>query len=196
MKRPRRFYGHGLECRITVMVSETDGRIISRRTFPSRSYLIGFMQILACQMGQSGVLTALDTGNVSRTLATNAGNLGTQASGNARGIVVGTGTTAVTASDIALQTIIASGSGAGQLTYGAETQGTPAVSGANSVWTLQRIFTNNSAGSITVKEIGMYMVATITPYTFCSARDIVPAGGVAVATTKTLTIIYTFTMPS
>jgi hypothetical protein len=72
------------------------------------------------------------------------------------GIRAGTGTTPQTISDYAIQTPIAEGSGAGQLNHGAVTFGNPAADTSTSQFTITRNLANNSGGSITVSELGLY----------------------------------------
>ncbi len=81
------------------------------------------------------------------------------ASGAVYGITAGTGTMDFTGADTALVTPIADGSGGGQLDYGnmqdAGRLNEPYVSGSDNIMRLERDFTNNSGGSITLKEIGL-----------------------------------------
>ena len=110
-----------------------------------------------------------------------------------KGIVVGTGTNAEGNTDYALQTICAQGSGSNQFDYGEQGFTEPAVVGANVDFVLTRALYNASGSSITVNEIGIYMVVSpsITGYAyFCAVRDAIT--GVAVAATKTLTVQYTW----
>jgi len=106
-----------------------------------------------------------------------------------RGIVAGTGSTAVTISDYALDTLITHGVGAGQLEYAASSFGSNTVAGSTSSFTASRVLTNSSGASITVNEIGIYMefVDLTTQRYFCIARDL---GGGAVAHGETITIEY------
>ncbi len=71
------------------------------------------------------------------------------------GILVGTGTTAVTKIDHAMETLIADGSGGSQLEYGTMViSAATGISGGYRV-TLSRQFDNGSGGDITVKECGV-----------------------------------------
>ena len=59
------------------------------------------------------------------------------------GIMVGTGTTVVDASDNAVEGLIAHGTGSGQLQYSANTiDSAPLTSGSTQYWTISRTFTN------------------------------------------------------
>jgi hypothetical protein len=116
------------------------------------------------------------------------------------GIVAGTGTNAESIEDYVMQTPIAHGVGAGQLSYGAETV---SLTYATKVWTsvFSRLLANSSGGAITIREIAMYRTAfssTIilaTSAIYCLIRD---TSGVSIAvanggnTTITYTMTYTF----
>jgi hypothetical protein len=72
------------------------------------------------------------------------------------GIQVGSGSNAYSFEDYALQTLIAHGTGAGQLYYVAQ-QRTSAYDVATKKWTIlhTRQFNNNSGGDITIRELGL-----------------------------------------
>jgi hypothetical protein len=74
-----------------------------------------------------------------------------------KGIVLGTGDTAFSVEQFALVTPIANGNAANQLLYGAMDAGIDSY--ASKIWThtRARIFNNNSGGTITVKETGLYL---------------------------------------
>jgi hypothetical protein len=73
------------------------------------------------------------------------------------GTVVGSGSAAVLPGDYALGTLIANGSGAGQLNYGLQ-QGVVGCTtvGTETYFTLQRLITNNSGSPIDINEFGIY----------------------------------------
>jgi hypothetical protein len=109
------------------------------------------------------------------------------------GIVVGTGVAAVTPTDYALGTRLAHGSAAGQLEYGGCELLSITFANPNGQFTIRRYFTNNSGGTITVQEAGIYSVGTYAPvpwyaWPFCIARDL--TGAVAVANTELLRVTY------
>ena len=89
------------------------------------------------------------------------------------GIRIGTGDTAVTALDIDLDTLIETGGGVGQLSYGAQSWVAAQESGVNIEWSLLRTFTNSSGSEIIVAEIGMSM-RTVSDYCLI-ARDVLAA---------------------
>ncbi|MBA7700467.1 hypothetical protein ES703_109181 [subsurface metagenome] len=110
------------------------------------------------------------------------------------GIQVGTGATAVTPTDTALETRIAHGRSAGELEYGGCELIGIAFADPNGEFTIRRYFTNASGGSITVNEVGIYSIATANftattgAWPFLIARDL--TGGVAVADTEILRATY------
>lgn len=97
------------------------------------------------------------------------------------GVQVGTGTTAVDRDDFDMETIIANGSGAGQLTFtnpGTLTKAA-AVTGGYRIM-LERSFNNDSGGDITINEAGI-IVATrrssaVTVTSPLILRDIISPG--------------------
>lgn len=106
------------------------------------------------------------------------------------GIVVGTGTNAVTVSDYALQTKIVTGSGAGQLSYQAQVVNSPVLAGSTVSFTLQRTFNNTSGGDITIQEVGLIVYGVPYTWYFLIARDL--TGGHLVQTAKSYVAQYTF----
>ena len=113
-----------------------------------------------------------DTGNTIRTLAaaTGLGSVDAILSNDLYGILVGTGTDAVTVLDYTLQTKIATGTGAGQLSYGACTVSSDVIEDGSDVYFLvQRTFTNNSGGDITITEVG---IASTIAYYFLLDRTL------------------------
>jgi hypothetical protein len=139
--------------------------------------------------------TIKDTGGTDRTVQTYAGTPGAIAAegSDIRGIVVGSGATAVAISDYVLAAQIAHGVGAGQLYHYAATFTAPAVSGTSCSWTTTRVFANQSGATITVYEIGIYVIGVDTGLAaryFLVIRDVlatpqsVPDGG-------SVTVVYT-----
>jgi hypothetical protein len=91
-------------------------------------------------------------------------NFVTTTMANNRGIVLGTGSTAESFSDITLATPIANGTGAGELIYGV-CSNSLVVSNTTtsnfSEWLLIRYFENKSGSNINVNEVGLVSNATI-----------------------------------
>lgn len=110
------------------------------------------------------------------------------------GIVVGTGTTAVTPQDYQLATKIADGVSSGTIEHlpcGGTTFVTSSTDGS---FTLDRLFRNSSGGTLTVNEVGVYGLAdaadSTAPKSFCLIRDLV-SPGFAVNNGEYMRIIYT-----
>lgn len=180
-----------IEARVTLTILDTPTRrVLSKRSFKSRSYVIAFLDGLAVHMRE---LTAniRDAGNTLRSVApftfyNDAKALNDQ---DDYGLVVGTGTNAVALADYALQAQISHGVGAGQLNYQASESTAPVTIGTKRRFLLTRSFVNESGGSITANECGIYVRCTVTPYYFMTVRDII-SGGEVVPDTTTLVIQY------
>jgi hypothetical protein len=78
------------------------------------------------------------------------------------GIVVGTDNTAAANTDVALNTKIVHGTGAGELEYEAHDFTGAREVGANVQLDWRRTFHNDSGGGITVEETGLYIRAYVT----------------------------------
>lgn len=181
---------------ITVEVFGRDGkrRYWNRRR--SRSFVEAFLSLLIAQCNpDDDVAGVTDTGGTNRTLAEAKESFDCSApAGDAtNGIVVGTGDTAVDVTDYAIETLIAHGVGAGQLSYSAVTYSALVISDPNVSFTLQRDFTNSSGGTITVKEEAIYCLTKdsgAAPRLFCIVRD-VETTGVGVDDGENLRVTYT-----
>lgn len=106
------------------------------------------------------------------------------------GIILGTGTTAVTPTDDSIETLIDNGTATGELEYlgGTISNYTKNAGSGFSTFDIERIFRNASGGSITVNEIALYCKGNF--YTYCIIRDKL-SSGVAVADTEYLKVKYT-----
>lgn len=87
------------------------------------------------------------------------------------GIMLGTDDTALSLSSTQLGTLIADGSGAGQLIHGDTTYTVPTTVGSSSYYSFHRSFTNNSGGAIVVKEAGWYAAGGATWTGYVSVRS-------------------------
>jgi hypothetical protein len=111
----------------------------------------------------------------------------------AKGIIIGSGITAPTIDDRAIEVIIPHAT----MNYSAQSFAAPAADTTTSQMTLTRNFANVSGGSVTVNELAVYVdgyyTSLIYPYTivgnFCIIRDVVP-GGIVVPNGQTLTVNY------
>lgn len=154
-------------------------RMLQQFREPCRSPLKQFLQMLLAQ--GPGAANVMDTGG---TLRSWGAGLGYDCLGvidnSLYGIVIGTGSTVVDITDYKLVAQIAAGSGAGQMLHqAAVSDSVVTVADPDCTFVLYRNFNNNSGGSITVAETGIYAVRT---YYFCFFRDVptalaVPDGG-------------------
>jgi hypothetical protein len=180
------------------------GKLVSRsRKRTCRSFTIGFLKILEYLMSHSygGVgssVTIVDTGGSNRIVTADNGSsqlayrvFACECPGNVTtyGLQVGTGTTAVTTSDHVIETLIAHGSGAGQLNYGSTTVGGAVDAGSGCTLTISRQFGNASGNTITIKELTL-VCENYNSYFFLLARDNVDQ---AVANGNTATAIIEIT---
>ena len=183
-----------------ITIRDAQGHVVKRSRWAlSHSYLKQFVQILRAHMRVSDESSVLDTGNTSRTLEASIPGayvlaISTAAGVSTDGLVVGTGSTAVTISDYALGTQIAHGVGSGQMEYGTGSIGSAVVSGSTASFTVSRTFTNSSGASITINEVGIYVIATdsaaVSRY-FCIVRDVSATGLPAtVLNTQTFTVEF------
>lgn len=157
------------------VVRDKDGKEVLRQQEYGDSFVANFIKMLYCAMSRS---FAPDTGSVTTlTDTTNTARTGTSSYApttissvayrdlfdcNATtgdtdyGILVGTGTTATDINDYALDTLIAEGTGAGQMEYGNHSIVNSTHDGSTYSYAgITRTVANNSGGSIVVAEVGL-----------------------------------------
>ena len=180
-----------------IIVRDKNGKVISRQKDEAHSFLVQYNELLAACFAGVGV-TIKDTGGTDRTIDAEytSFNLNAAIGVVLRGIRVGTGSTAVAVGDYALETAIAEGTGAGQLSYQAQTYPiNVTVSDPDCTFELKRIIENHSNGTIVVTEIGIYVRCrgdpSATSYYLCIARDVL-GSSVSVPVGGTITVIYTW----
>jgi hypothetical protein len=112
-----------------------------------------------------------------------------------QGIVVGTGTTAVTPTDYQLATQILDGTSSGTLEHFPSSGTGLTISNPTGSFTLERIFRNSSSGSITINEVGVYVASrnTNAQAAICVIRDLV-SPGFTVANGEYMRVIYTLSV--
>ena len=161
------------------------GQLLEKIKQKSRSFLKQFIQLIEVQTNQSSK-TIQDITGTDRTVDVKDINLFCVPGGgygytdpakrNVQvenvGIVVGSGTTAVTPSDIKLETKIAHGTGSGQLVYLGCGLKPVVISGSDAYVDLVRFFENQSGGNVTINEVGIYAIAATQQYGFCICRDV------------------------
>ena len=182
-----------MQLKTTVQITVVDiitARVVARRRFLSRSYVLQFLDGLYDHMTQT-THNIRDVTNALRSVTPFTWYMNANAvdDDDDFGLVVGTGETAVALADYKLETKIVHGVGAGQLDYQAAGKTAPVTINGKRRFLLTRSFVNGSGNPITVNECGIYVRCTTTPYYFCIVRDIIE-GGQAVPDTTTLTIQY------
>lgn len=177
-----------------IEVRDRNGKLRRRFRRKSHSYVQQWNELICVQVGYKLNLSIKDTGGTDRDVDKNLTTLQSNApAANADyGIVVGTGNTAVTISDYALETICAEGTGTNQLNYQACTIADASVSGSECSFTVTRSAINNSGITITVKEIGLYCLGHdgIAGRYFLGLRDVL-ASTVDVPDGGAITVVYT-----
>lgn len=181
---------------LELIVKDKDGKVTERRVMRSKSFIRQFLELLwiqAFQIPEVAPYSVRDVNNLLVDICESSyifaadGGIGVVT----HGIIVGTGTTAPTIDNYAIETLIAHGVGAGQLQYSAVTFGAPASDATTSQFTVTRDFANASGGAITVNEIGLYVKGykyDIECF-FMTIRDVI-SGGIAVPNGQTLTVNY------
>jgi hypothetical protein len=182
-----------LRCYISERGKKRKKLVYKRRYDPPVKALFQWMvggMVAQNVFGASNIIK--DTSGTDRTisfLGTTRWKCNGAAADDTLGIAVGSGTTAVTIDDYQLATQIAHGLSAGQLSYGATTFNAPVTSGQSRYFEVVRTFTNNSGGTVTVREIGLISRNEAGTYSFLSLRDVL-ASAIEVADTKVLTVTY------
>ena len=172
-------------------ISEDNKVIKKSRRRKSHSYVIGSIKAFAGFLGNVIAYTPIDTGGTSRS---GYNSLGTYDAGSTNanyGIFIGSGTTAESINDYKLATKIGHGTTAGTMFYNACTVSAASATATDVTFRVTRTFTNQSGGTITVKEIGLVSQNTSTGYYFLHLRDL--TGDIAVLNGQTLTLNYDFT---
>ena len=193
---------------ITYEVRDKDGRVILRRTEPSRSLLAAYAIFQLAMWGAQGNSVTDIYGVVIDVNGASPGiiDINAPAGNSTYGIVVGSGTHSISPLINALAAPITNGSGAGQLLYQAMTF--PAgvtVSGNVTSFSFSRTFVNSSGGTVTVTEIGIIAYvsgfgmintntnAPVSSDYFLLAYD-VPSSPINVPNGSSLQITYTFSV--
>jgi hypothetical protein len=189
-------------------VRDKNGKLLEKGKLPAKSWvgnIIGLLSaILSTWSSPSSLLTVwtrsdlLDTDNTARNMGLGASASGVPHGGCASageisaGIVVGLSDTPVSIGQYKLITQIGHGTSGNQLQYGNTTVESLVK---NSTWYFRiiRPFTNGSGGTVTVREIGLYVRLGLSgsPYYYSCmlARD-VPASAINVPAGSTLTLRY------
>lgn len=197
---------------ITMTVEDADGNVVSEKTIKANSWVRNYYNNLAsCLLPGlpggvygAGTLAIKDTSGTTKTSTThytNYTNTSSSRNGSAGndgyGISIGTGGNAESFEDYVLQTPIADGTGAGQMSYAAGTIGSPSYNAETKKWTqtITRAINNNTAGSISVTEVVLYWGMNVNNQACvaCVDRSLLPAA-VDVPAANKLTVTYTTEM--
>jgi hypothetical protein len=189
------------------VVRDKDGKEVLRRQEYGDSFVANFIKILFCACGRhfapdtGSVMTLTDTTNTARTgdednapttnmSLTQLFDCNATSGDDSHGLLVGTGTTATDIDDYALDTVVAEGTGAGQMEYGNHSIVASTHDGStNSYAGITRTVANNSGGSIVVAEVGLVCNMdwdTTTNRNFLLLREVLGTT-VTVLDTQTLT---------
>lgn len=175
-----------------ITAKDENGKIIYEGE--AHSFLKNFMQTLYTIW--SGPSTSVvDTSNVAQTIPTPAASSPvSKGYGQINAFQLGTGTNPVTPTDHVIQTLIANGSGVGQLAYGAITVAPVTVNGNVIEIDITLSVTNNSGGPITIRETalqGSYIRNDGLSSNVIWDRTLV---AIPIANAQTLTIQYSITV--
>ena len=189
-----------LAARYRVVVRDAQDRIKYIEEAPSKSFILNFLYVwwLCFNLDSSDSVSVTSSSGTQTTMTTSQ-PMGwyNWVNGGAKpysGIQVGSGTSAPSASSPYLESLITSGTGSGQLSYGSDSVTSPSISSNPATLKISKTFTNNSGGSVTVGEIGLapqirndssglYQAALMVHDVLSSAVS-VPNGG-------TITVTYT-----
>jgi hypothetical protein len=184
-------------------VRDKDGKLLQKGKFPAKSWVGNIIRLLyvfwkAWSSAGSGTYTVyntasglLDTSNSTRFFSVVSGASGSYggaapAGDTSAGILLGTSDTPVTLAQYNLLSLIAHGTGSGQLSYGATVVEDLTID-TTYYFRIIRTFTNNSGASITVREIGLFLKICSPGFMF--VRD-VPTSPITIPNGSTLTLRY------
>ena len=191
-----------LRAEIIIERYDRKGRILEKIKQKSRSFLKQFIQLIEVQTNQVNK-SITDITGADRSVNIQDTNLFCTPGGghgyvdplqrNVQvenvGVVVGSGTTAVTPTDTKLETKIAHGTGSGQLVYLGCGLKPVVISGSDAYVDLIRFFENQSGGNVTINEVGIYAIGATQQWGFCICRDVL-SSSITVADGQLLKVRY------
>ncbi len=151
-------------------ISDKDGNVEHEQIETGHSFLSNFIKMLFCHMmyhhapDTGSVVTLTDTGGTVRTgnqvygddIASNFMDCNADVAIDYYGLLVGTGNTAVDIDDYALDAQVAEGTGSGQMEHSNHSIVNSTHDGSTYSYAgITRTLSNNSGGSIVVKEVGL-----------------------------------------
>ena len=172
-----------LKLTYTLRLLDPHGHQVRARTArAARSFLLAFLQHIQGALDRISI-NIIDVTNTSRSVYPPSGVVENWMNSDGPigdtnvGPVVGTGTTAPATTDYALQTQIAHGNGAGQLSYQETAVDDVTYNPTTCTLRIRRNFNNNSGAPITINEIGLYCNSrwAIGTSAFCLIRDLLAA---------------------
>lgn len=200
------------KCFLSLDLHSKDGVHLEHQEMLSKSWVRNFYNALACismglnanNFGSTYGAGQLNPTKTNGTVSTyNAGILPNinitldnfyfgESGITTQGIVIGVGTGAESFEDYALGTLIANGTGAGQMTYAGQSKTSSYDPGTKKVTAVHtRIINNNSGGDINVSEVAWYAFLYCNgPINIMLTRDLLSTA-VTVANTAQLTVTYT-----
>jgi len=191
-----------IELYYRILKHDPEGKLVKDTgLLPSHSYVIQFLEFFESWFSKADK-NATDVDNAETRLAdvsagmTQACRVDGGVGVDGYGIVVGTnaGTTAEDNENYKLDTKIAEGAGAGQLSYQAVTFVATRVVGPNVDFDISRAFLNESGGTITVKEIGIIKLNAVDTKYHLLLRDVISDEDVLDDFTLTVTYILRSTV--
>jgi len=204
-----------LEAFLELEVRDKDGKVIQKHKQRSHSWVRNAYNLMLCQTtakglsdatfgagklslkqqngniyGGGGILPNYSNHDVDNP-SSGYGGLGYMGA-DFKGICVGSGTNAESFEDYTLQTLIANGNGAGQLSYTQENVHVATYDAGTKKLTITKIryFNNNSGGDIGVNELCIYLRLNYVAASVMLCRDKLPVT-VTVPNTGQLKVTYT-----
>lgn len=158
-------------------IIDKNGKIVRKsRKRRAHSFVKGFLGMMYSLMGDSqSMYPVKDINGSDRTLQTYKSlyKVNPPVSEVRYGIVVGTGSNAVSIDDYKLQTKIATGTSTGQLNYGSGSISSAVSTNTTTQTIISRQFSNSSGGSITIQEVGVNVYYETSGWYFLIIRDTV-----------------------
>ena len=187
--------GHTLKVYCLVEVKDK-GKVIYSKQFESHSFVAQWLQLLYGMFGENN-LSILGNSFPAQLGSSNPFELNASSGNQSFGIQVGSGTTK-SINDTALDSLIANGNSAGQLSYGSMSFTSPAINTSTNQGniSISRSFTNNSGSSVTVSEIGVIVntyASNRNTYSIFIIHDIL-SSPITLANGQVLTVTYIFSI--
>jgi hypothetical protein len=189
-------------------VTDKDGKLIDKGRKESQTWVGNIVRFLWMLFQGANVTSVAsryqadtpaairNTANTSKAMglvSSNSTYLGVGVgAGELVGIVVGASDAAVNINQYDLVSKILHGAGAGQLFYGANTVDSLSETSSTFTFRVVRSMTNQSGGSVTVREIGLFIKLSTSPgdiYVSMLARDVL-SSPITVPAGSTLTVRY------